>query len=182
LFNSSANVGPRCNMVREHGSHAGVAAVYRFERSADARPIEHGCSYSGSARGYCGDPLAAFEYSRQQRATLIARVGADRTSSGAGSTPASRFNQPSGVALFPGVPDSMLSCPSKCERVGSGDPAAWTKAKLPCAQSGIRGVSEGCKPNCPSRSMAPLALPGLSIAIVERRDAPADRGAVEPEP
>jgi hypothetical protein len=30
--------------------------------------------------------------------------------------------------------------------------------------------------------MAPLALPGLSIAIVERRDAPADRGAVEPEP
>jgi hypothetical protein len=68
LFNSSANVGPRCNIVREHGSHAGVAAVYRFERSADARPIEHGWSYSGSARGYCGDPVAAFEYSRQQSA------------------------------------------------------------------------------------------------------------------
>ena len=44
----------------------------------------------------------------------------------AGIAPSSRFSQPSGVALFPGVPDSILSCPSKWERVGSGDPAACT--------------------------------------------------------
>ena len=35
-----------------------------------------------------------------------------------------RFNQPSSVAFNPGVPDSIKSCASKCERVGSGDPAA----------------------------------------------------------
>src|ERR1700727_1608161 len=67
--------------------------------------------------------------------TLIARVGAARSRSVAGSRPSSRFNQPSGVALLPGVPDSMLSCPSKWERVGSGDPAAWTRAQLPCLRA-----------------------------------------------
>ena len=40
-----------------------------------------------------------------------------------------RFSQPSSVALMPGVPDSMKSCASKCERVGSGEPAACTMAR-----------------------------------------------------
>src|SRR5580693_1965184 len=35
-----------------------------------------------------------------------------------------RFSQPSSVVFTPGVPDSMKSCASKCERVGSGEPAA----------------------------------------------------------
>ena len=35
-----------------------------------------------------------------------------------------RLSQPSSVAFKPGVPVSMKSCASKCERVESGDPAA----------------------------------------------------------
>ena len=40
-----------------------------------------------------------------------------------------RFNHPSSVDFKPGVPDSMKSCASKCERVGSGDPVACTIAR-----------------------------------------------------
>ena len=39
-----------------------------------------------------------------------------------------RFSQPSGVFFRPGVPDSMKSCASKCERDESGEPAACTIA------------------------------------------------------
>ena len=35
-----------------------------------------------------------------------------------------RFSHPSSVTFTPGVPVSMKSCASKCERVGSGDPQA----------------------------------------------------------
>src|SRR6185369_3034396 len=50
---------------------------------------------------------------------------------GAGRECKLRFSQPSSVDLTPGVPDSMKSCASKCERVVSGDPAAWTIARCP---------------------------------------------------
>src|SRR4029077_12240256 len=43
--------------------------------------------------------------------------------SAAGRECSVRLSQPSVVAFIPGVPDSMKSCASKCERVGSGDPA-----------------------------------------------------------
>src|ERR1700733_2208702 len=39
-----------------------------------------------------------------------------------------RLSHPSSVDLTPGVPDSMKSCASKCERLGSGEPAACTIA------------------------------------------------------
>src|ERR1700677_2758763 len=47
-----------------------------------------------------------------------------------------RFSQPSSVIFMPGVPDSMKSCASKCERDGSGDPAACTMARCFWFQSG----------------------------------------------
>jgi hypothetical protein len=40
-----------------------------------------------------------------------------------------RLSHPSSVAFTPGVPVSMKSCASKCERVVSGDPAACTMAR-----------------------------------------------------
>ena len=40
-----------------------------------------------------------------------------------------RFSHPSCVALNPGVPDSIKSCASKCDREGSGDPEACTIAR-----------------------------------------------------
>src|SRR6266436_904522 len=45
-----------------------------------------------------------------------------------GTVSSARFSQPSSVDFNPGVPDSMKSCASKCERVGSGEPAACTMA------------------------------------------------------
>jgi hypothetical protein len=38
--------------------------------------------------------------------------------------PTARERNPSSVDFTPGVPDSMKSCASKCERVASGDPTA----------------------------------------------------------
>ena len=63
-----------------------------------------------------------------------------------------RFSQPSSVTFTPGVPDSMKSCASKCERVGSGDPAACTMARCFCFQSGSNDAIAGCNPKKPSRS------------------------------
>jgi len=54
----------------------------------------------------------------------------------AGNSRKARFSQPSSVTFTPGVPDSMKSCASKCERVGSGLPAACTMARCFCFQSG----------------------------------------------
>ena len=47
-----------------------------------------------------------------------------------------RLSQPSSVDLTPGVPDSMKSCASKCERLGSGEPAACTIASCRWCHSG----------------------------------------------
>src|SRR3954449_8173687 len=44
----------------------------------------------------------------------------------AGNACKERLSQPSPVTFTPGVPVSMKSCASKCERVESGDPAACT--------------------------------------------------------
>src|SRR5271156_1074772 len=52
-----------------------------------------------------------------------------------------RLSQPSSVALRPGVPDSMKSCASKWERVGSGEPTAWTMASCPLRKRGSIGAS-----------------------------------------
>src|SRR5271166_4068397 len=57
-----------------------------------------------------------------------------------------RFSQPSCVLFTPGVPDSMWSCASKCDRVSSGEPAACTIAKCFWSHSGFSGASEGCSP------------------------------------
>src|SRR5664279_2620719 len=80
------------------------------------------------------------------------------------SSCSARFNQPSSVTFTPGVPDSMKSCASKCERVGSGDPAACTIAKCFCCQSGSRDDNDGCNPKKPSRSITDF----LGILIVGR--------------
>ena len=47
----------------------------------------------------------------------------------AGRLCSERLSHPSSVIFTPGVPVSMKSCASKCERVVSGDPAAWTMAR-----------------------------------------------------
>ena len=57
-----------------------------------------------------------------------------------------------GLAFNPGVPDSMKSWASKCERVGSGDPAACTMARCFCCHSGSNDAIAGCSPKKPSRS------------------------------
>ena len=44
--------------------------------------------------------------------------------------PTARERNPSSVDFTPGVPDSMKSCASKCDRVASGEPTACTKAAL----------------------------------------------------
>src|SRR6202522_1984588 len=45
---------------------------------------------------------------------------------GCGKLCSDRLSQPSSVDFTPGVPDSIKSCASKCDRLGSGDPAACT--------------------------------------------------------
>ena len=62
---------------------------------------------------------------------------------GAGSSASRRFIHPSGVVLRPGVPFSMNSCASKCDRVGSVEPAAWTKASFFSVHNGISPRSAG---------------------------------------
>ena len=57
-----------------------------------------------------------------------------------------------GVAFNPGVPLSMKSCASKCDREGSGDPAACTIARCPWSNSGFIALIAGCSPKYPSRS------------------------------
>src|ERR1041385_6137672 len=58
----------------------------------------------------------------------IAR-NADAFWAAAGRLCRQRLSQPSSVAFTPGVPVSIKSCASKCERVVSGDPAALTIAR-----------------------------------------------------
>src|SRR5437763_5715540 len=57
-----------------------------------------------------------------------------------------RERKPSSVDFTPGVPDSMKSCASKCERVTSGDPAAWTTASDLSLKYGAIEASDGCAP------------------------------------
>ena len=83
-----------------------------------------------------------------------------------------RFIQPSSVALRPGVPLSMKSWASKCERVASGLPTAWTdgQAASPATAAGAarapgagrrsrrgRGPHPGCR-----RAGAGIAMVGRS--------------------
>src|ERR1700682_4393126 len=55
---------------------------------------------------------------------------------GGGMAWSERLSQPLSLTFTPGVPDSMKSCASKWERVGSGDPAACTMARWRCCQRG----------------------------------------------
>ena len=64
-----------------------------------------------------------------------------------------RDRNPSSVDFTPGVPDSMKSCASKCERVVSGLPTAWTTASDLSLKYGAIEASDGCAPKKPSRSM-----------------------------
>ena len=79
-----------------------------------------------------------------------------------------RERNPSSVDFTPGVPDSMKSCASKCERVASGEPTACTNASERSLKYGTTDASDGCAPKKPSRSSAPFAVPGRGIAIVGR--------------
>jgi hypothetical protein len=72
-----------------------------------------------------------------------------------------RFSHPSTVAFIPGVPDSIKSCASKCDREGSGDPEACTIAKCFWSHNGFSGAIAGCSPKNPSRSMT--AFCGIPI-------------------
>ena len=62
----------------------------------------------------------------------------------------------------------MKSCASKCERVGSGEPAASTIASCPLSQNGFNACSDGCSPKRPSRSIAPFGFPGGGTAMLGR--------------
>ena len=85
------------------------------------------------------------------------------------SCPIARFNHPSRVTLIPGVPDSIKSCASKCDRVGSGDPTASIIAKFRASYIGFNGASAGCSPKKPSNSTAASGpLPGRGTAIEGR--------------
>src|SRR5580658_801566 len=66
-------------------------------------------------------------------AEMLADIFADTL---AGMLCSERLSHPSSVIFTPGVPVSMKSCASKCERVVSGDPAACTMARCPCCHSG----------------------------------------------
>ena len=74
-------------------------------------------------------------------AACRSRSRAAATSAGAAGGSA-RFSQPSSLVV-PGVPDSMKSCASKCERVGSGEPVASTIASCRLSQKGFSGCSDG---------------------------------------
>src|SRR2546425_12428458 len=78
-----------------------------------------------------------------------------------------RERKPSAVDVTPGVPDSMKSWASKCERVASGLPTAWTNAAERSLKYGTIEAKDGCAPKKPSRSSAaPSADPGRGMAIV----------------
>jgi hypothetical protein len=62
---------------------------------------------------------------------------------------------------MPGVPDSMKSCASKCDRLGSGEPAACTMARWRWFQMGCRAYIDGWSPKKPSKSIT--ALRGMLI-------------------
>ena len=88
---------------------------------------------------------------------------------GAADWRSARARNPSEVDLTPGVPDSMKSCASKCERVASGLPTACTNAAERSRKNGRRGAIEGWIPKKPSRSSAAFSPePGLATAIVGR--------------
>src|SRR5439155_9104853 len=77
-----------------------------------------------------------------------------------------RERKPSSVDFTPGVPDSMKSWASKCERVASGLPTAWTNAAERSLKYGTIEASDGCAPKKPSRaSAAPSADPGRGRAM-----------------
>src|SRR3954469_1169618 len=63
-----------------------------------------------------------------------------------------RVRKPSLVDFTPGVPDSMKSCASKCDRVASGLPTACTNASDLSLKYGTTEASDGCVPKNPSRS------------------------------
>ncbi len=89
-----------------------------------------------------------------------------------------RLSQPSSVPFTPGVPDSRKSWASKCERVPSGEPAAWMNAKRPSLYKGRSAASLGCSPNVPSRSQGRTrtrSLPWRSRMPVEARALRYDR-------
>ena len=80
-----------------------------------------------------------------------------------------RAIQPAVFRLTPGVPDSMNSCASKCERDGSGEPAArrWPAGRCPTAASAAAALDaarSGRRDRC-----APFgALPGAATAMLGR--------------
>src|SRR5207244_1365864 len=79
-----------------------------------------------------------------------------------------RARKPSCVVFTPGVPDSMKSCASKCERVASSEPTACTNAAEWSLKYGSTEARAGWTPKKPSRSSAPPSAPGRGTAIVGR--------------
>ncbi len=71
-----------------------IALIHLREGAANGRPVKHGGASGRSAIGQVG-PMAT------------ARIGEGASPGATGVTPKSRFIQPSGVPLRPGVPDSM---------------------------------------------------------------------------
>jgi len=77
----------------------------------------------------------------------VRATGAETASTpGLGLAARCRFIHPSSVALRPGVPLSMKSCASKCDRVGSGLPtgvhdgeAALLPERLQSGEGGMEG-------------------------------------------
>jgi hypothetical protein len=55
-----------------------------------------------------------------------------------------------------GIPSSIRVSASKCERVGSVEPAACTIARWPASYGVRSGAAAGARPKKPSRSTAPL--------------------------
>src|SRR5689334_20797283 len=69
--------------------------------------------------------------------------------------------QPVLRAWLPGVPRSIKSIASKWERVGSGDPVAWTATIPLLLKIGSSGDKAGCSPKNPSRLRDFLSLSAL---------------------
>src|SRR5436309_5858455 len=83
-------------------------------------------------------------------------------------SPTARLSQPLGVPFMPGVPVSMKSWASKCERVGSGEPTAWTMPSRFSFHSGSSGAKAGWRPKPVPRSSS-ASSPAARAPLMARR-------------
>ena len=131
--------------TRRSGSAADLAYI-ASKVSAAASPIRRGVR---SARGgRCATAPAAparMRGMRRRQGRGAQRRGSPRRGARRARAPGSR----PGSSSTPGVPDSMKSCASKWERVGSGVPAACTKAAAPSRKKGEQGSQRRVEPEEP---------------------------------